>query len=449
MPKIVNKLPKTLRTVSLSDLQPFQGNIKHIEPDNLARLIESIKRLGFIMPVFLWRNNILDGHQRKIALEALQAEGWTLEGGVPVIDIEAKDEKEAKTMLLTYVSQYADVMRDELSDWVKEAGLSALDLSEFTNLPLDIPMADEVKPDDYTVDANIEPRAKPGDLWQLGDHRLYVGDSTKPESWEKLMQGERAQMVFTDPPYNVDYHSASKELAKGGKSSIKNDKMDAAAFRAFLTDWAIAMRANLKEDAGVYVCYSSSEHINFEESLKAAGFAVKAQIIWVKTVASMGWGDYRWRHEPILYCSIGGKRAYFDGDRIHTTVMGDKEGRIQVAEGGEISLTLDGAAYEIEGKDIKVKRVMDGKTTIWHEKRETGYEHPTQKPVELVKRAILNSSRKGDIVVDSFGGSGSTLITCEKTGRRCATMELDPQFATVIIDRWEKLTEKKAKRLIK
>lgn len=449
MPKIQNKLPKTLRTVPLASLKPFQGKIKEIEPDNLAKLVESIKRLGFIMPVFLWEGNILDGHQRKIALEAMEQEGWILEGGVPVIDIEAKDEKEAKTMLLTYVSQYADVVRDELAEWVKEAGLSALDLNAFTNLPLDIPMADEVKPDEYIVDTSIEPRAKPGDVWELGTHRLFVGDATKPESWDTLMQGERAQMVFTDPPYNVDYHSRGEGLKKQGKASIQNDKMDDVSFRAFLTDWAQNMRANIKDDAGVYVCYSDNRTLSFIQSLNAAGFIVKANIIWAKTVASMGWGDYRMRHEPILYCSVGGKAVFFDGGRVHNTVMGDKEGRIQMIEGGGISVNLNGTLYEIEGKDLKIKKVADGKTTMWREARETGYLHPTQKPIELVKRAILNSSRKGDIVIDTFGGSGSTLITCEKTGRRCATMELDPVFATVIIDRWEKLTEKQAKRVTK
>jgi len=447
---IKNKLPSTLRQVPIECLEPFQGKIKNIEPENLHRLIDSIKKLGFIMPIFLWQNKILDGHQRKMALDILESDGWILKGGIPVIDIEAKDEAEAKTMLLTYVSQYADVDRNELSDWIKEAGLSALELSDIVNLPLDIPMADEVESDNYEINLeDIKQRTKLGDLWQLGNHRLFVGDAIKEESWTKLLEDQRAQMIFTDPPYNVDYHSRGVNLKKQGKSGIKNDKMDDLTFRDFLTDWAKAMRNWVKEDAGIYVCYSSSQHTAFEESLKTAGFLIKSQIIWVKTVASMGWGDYRWRHEPILYLSINGKKTFFDGDRIHTTVMGDKDGLIARTENGNISLNLNGTLYEIEGKEMKIKRIADGKTTVWREKRETGYDHPTQKPIELIKRAILNSSRKGDLVIDSFAGGGSTLITCEKTGRICAAIELDPIYASVILDRWEKLTEQKAVKIIK
>ncbi len=442
MKQIINKV-QGCNTAPMETFRHFQGNLKTIESKNLKKLKESIIRKGFTAPLFIWQNNILDGHQRKIALESLKQEGYQIPE-IPYVIIEATSEREAKEILLTYASQYEDVDRAGLEEFIKEASLSAFDLDEFTVLPLDHILEAEVEEDNYEINLSTEPKSKLGDVYQLGKHRLIVGDSTDPKVWEKLMDGKKAQMCFTDPPYNVDYHSRGENLKSKGKSSIENDKMEDGAFEHFLTDFSVQLADHIEENAGVYVCYSSSKHIQFENALKNAGFAIKNQIIWVKEIASMGWGDYRWRHEPILYCTLdNGKGTFFNGDRTHTTVMGDKEGKIKHA-GESVLVQINGQSYEVVGEGLKILKVKDGLTTIWREKRESNYEHPTQKPIDLVKRALLNSSKKGDIVIDPFGGSGATLITCEKTDRVCFTIELDPAFADVIIDRWEKLTEQKA-----
>jgi DNA modification methylase len=235
-----------------------------------------------------------------------------------------------------------------------------------------------------------------GDLWILGDHRLLVGDATDTDAVAKLMAGAPADLVFTDPPYNVDYEGYTEERLK-----IKGDRMSDVDFKKFLEGAFRSYRTLVKPGASMYVCHSSSWQREFQDALEAADFEVRCQLIWAKNTFAWGFGRYKFQHEPIFYAHLADQKDPWYGDKTQST--------------------------------------------LWHEKKPAANRiHPTAKPVELVERALLNSSKAGDIVVDLFGGSGSTLIGCERHGRRARLMEIDPKYADCIVRRYEEFTGKKA-----
>lgn len=234
-------------------------------------------------------------------------------------------------------------------------------------------------------------------------------------------------MVFTDPPYNIAYSGRGKSTS----NTIKNDDMSEADFRVMLTSWFAQYQRAMKPTGALYTCYASRTHREFEDALNATGFEVRNQIIWVKKVASMGWGDYRWKHEPILYAHQKGTSLDFFGDRKQYTEWTEEMSDEELLKHVKAMVTKD----------------EEGGSTVWRLHRDSKYDHPTQKPIKLVSIAIRNSSKRDDIVLDLFGGSGSTLIAAEGLSRTCYTMELDPKYVDVIIKRYEKLTEQKAKKL--
>ena len=234
-------------------------------------------------------------------------------------------------------------------------------------------------------------------------------------------------MVFTDPPYNVNYSGQGKDTS----TTIQNDNLTEEAFRKLLEGAFENYRATIKSTAGVYVCYASRTHREFEDALNHENFEVRNQIIWVKILASMGWGDYRWKHEPILYCHLKGNSVDFYGDRRQYTEWKEEKNDRQLLK-------------IIKGM---IEKQEQGNSTVWRFNREFNYKHPTQKPVQMIMKAVFNSSKENDIISDFFLGSGSTLIAAEKTGRICYGMEIDPKYVDVIIKRWESFTEKKAELL--
>ena len=238
------------------------------------------------------------------------------------------------------------------------------------------------------------------------------------------MDNKKADMVFTDPPYNVNYSGDGANTS----NTILNDSMTSESFDTFLDLVFKRYAENSKAGAGWYIFHSSSTQHQFQKAIEASGWNVKTQIIWNKPTASMGWGDYRYKHEPMFYC--GKENTAFYGDRTHTTVLD-----LHKSE----QALLNWAKRE-------KKLETEGKTTIWTMKRDSvqGYKHPTQKPVELITYALLNSSKVDDIVMDTFLGSGSTLIAAEKTNRICYGMELDPRYVDVVVKRWEDFTGNKA-----
>jgi DNA modification methylase len=285
--------------------------------------------------------------------------------------------------------------------------------SGFEDFEVDNLFKDKFKEDDFDSEKEYKkidkPKAKLGDIYKLGDHILMCGDATKEEDVKKLIGNKLADMVFTDPPY---------------------DNKNESEFRNFLINSFTNYNKFTKENAPLYTCYASRTHREFEDSLEEAGYEVRNQIIWIKNIASMGWGDYRWKHEPMFYAHKKGKGINFYGDRKQYTEWLEEPNEEQL---------LNTIKKMIEKDE-------SGGSTIWRMKRDTNYDHPTQKPLQLCRKAITNSTRRNQIVLDLFAGSGSTLIAAEQVQRSCYAMELDPKYVDVIIKRYEKLTDKKAKK---
>ncbi|NDK09769.1 DNA modification methylase [Candidatus Gracilibacteria bacterium] len=388
-----------------------------------------MKKVGYIAPIIVdEKNMIICGHGRLLSLKRFQ------ENEVDVIKVHGMPEKEKKYYRIK------DNTSNLLSGYNKENLMSELmELGDFGNdIPDDLPFDmnfDIFDEDEF--DADIEdhvPEVNPedliiqkGDIFQLGNHYLMCGDSSDQKDVGELMNGEKAQMIFTDPPYNVNYKGQGKNTKRG----IENDHMGDQAFDDMLVLWFQRYAEITRNTAGVYVFHSSSTQAQFEKALLKTGFDIKNQIIWNKPSAALGWGDYRWKHEPLFYCSLNQGRTNFYGDRTHGTVIDTFKNK---SDSQILNIIKRARAAEEQGKG-----------TIWSMKRANvgDYVHPTQKPVELIEYALFNSSKQHDIVADFFGGSGSTLIACEKTNRSCRMMELDPLFVQVIIKRYYDVTKSK------
>ena len=290
----------------------------------------------------------------------------------------------------------------------------------------------EVVEDDFDEDEDVEPRVHPGDVYMLGDHRLMCGDSTKPEDVEKLMSGDIADMVFTDPPYGVSYVGTNNPKGKEWQM-IANDDLRGDSLFQFLAHAFKNLADNLKSDGAFYVWFASSNHIEFETALKMAGLRVKQELIWDKGMV-LGHSDYHWAYEPCLYGTHKDKNCTWYGDRTQKTFL---------------------AMNRTEIRDLKKEELVDillhlheGRS-CWRIARDnsTEYIHPTQKPIALPGIGIKNSSCAGQIVLDLFGGSGSTMMACEQLGRKARIMEFDPKYCDKIITRWERYTGMKAEKL--
>lgn len=383
-----------IKNMNIADLKPAKYNPrKDLKPGDkeYEQLKKSIVAFGYVDPIIVnSRNNVvIGGHQR---LKVLAELGNTTVD-VSVVDLDEQKEK-ALNVALNKISGEWDMplLQDILFELntdgfdLDSIGFSMDELTQFT-------MGEsEPAEDDFDVDKavedNKEPVSKPGDLYELGNHRVLCGDATKPEDVLRLMSGKEAAMVLTDPPYNVDYTGATADKLK-----IQNDKMSDADFYKFLLDSYKNMFEAVAPGGAIYVCHADSEGLNFRKAMLDAGWLLKQCIIWVKSSMVMGRQDYHWQHEPILYGWKPGAAHNWYGGRKQTTT------------------------WEID------RPSRNG-------------EHPTMKPIELCARVISNSSRSGDIVLDLFGGSGSTLISAEQTGRTCYTMELDPIYADVIVNRY-------------
>ncbi len=268
----------------------------------------------------------------------------------------------------------------------------------------------------------VETRCKVGDVWLMGPHRLMCGDSTITGDVTTLMGGEKADLLVTDPPYNVDY-----EGSNGLK--IANDKQGDSQFFDFLKKAFTNANSALRSGAAFYIWHADSEGFRFRGAAEAAGWKVRQCIIWNKNSFVMGRQDYHWKHEPCLYGWTTGNSHYFVDDRSQSTVFEDAGLDVHKMKKAELEELV---------KKMLGDRVST--TVINEDKPARNAEHPTMKPVRLLARLIRNSSRAEDTVLDLFGGSGSTLIACQQLNRRCLTMELDPHYCDVILTRWERLT---------
>lgn len=391
---------------SVTALTPYARNSRTHSDEQVAQVAASIKEFGWTNPILTDETgSIIAGHGR---LQAAQRLG---EAQVPTICLTGLTDAQKRAYViadnkLALNAGWDDEMLAVEVEELLEQGFD-LDLTGFGADEIDALLADANKVDEGLTDQDAvpevpaEPVSKLGDVWVLGRHKLVCGDCNNSTALESLMKDEMADLVFTDPPYNVDYSGRGEN----NLGKIKNDAMSDELFQQFCDDVFASYISVMKPLACIYVCHPDSKSapkIAFENSF-ANSFKKSSTIIWVKQSAGMGWQDYRAQHEPILYgWKDGAGKHFFCGDRTKTTV------------------------WQI-GRDVQKE-----------------YVHPTQKPVALVEEAILNSSKGHDIVLDLFGGSGSTLIAAEKTGRNARLMELDEKYVDVIVNRWQEFTGQEA-----
>lgn len=384
------KTTTNMQLVAIDKLVPYVNNARTHSKEQVMKLRSSLREFGFVNPVIIDKDyGILAGHGRVMAAKE---EGLT---EVPCVLADYLTEAQKKAYILAD-NRYAqdagwdeELLRIEIESLQGEDFdilLTGFDVAEIDDLFKE-DLKDGIKEDEFDVDAELNNPAitKQGDVWLLGNHRLICGDSTKAETYEILMDGKKANLIVTDPPYNVNY--------EGSAGKIKNDNMDNTSFYQFLFDAFTNMESSLSSDGSIYVFHADTEGLNFRKAFADAGFYLSGTCIWKKQSLVLGRSPYQWQHEPCLFgWKIKGKHQWYSGRK---------------------------------------------ETTIWEfDKPKKNGEHPTMKPIPLIAYPIMNSSMSNCIVLDPFGGSGSTLIACEQTNRICHTIELDEKFCDVIIKRY-------------
>lgn len=432
-----------IELIPINELKPYENNAKIHTPEQVAQIAASIQELGFNDPIAVDENNmIVEGHGRWMALRSL---GWT-EVECIRLDGMTEDQKRAYIHIHNQLTMNTGFDLDILEQELKtiegiDMGFFGFDMDFEIDSDFDFDDGEKAQSELESAAAHAEPRAKRGQIWQLGEHRLMVGDSTDPDDVFLLTGGEGMDLCVTDPPYNValgqnDFgtNEARKRHRRTDGLVIMNDSMGDSEFYEFLLAFYQQMLKVLKPGASYYVFHADSEGLNFRAALRNAGGQLRQTIIWVKNSMTLGRRDYQWKHEPCLYGWKEGAGHYFVNDRCQTTVF---ENQVDPE-----SMTRDEL---IQFSQFLLGKLEAVSSSIIKENRPTrSHLHPTMKPIALIAKLIQNSSKRGDKVVDFFGGSGSTLMACEQTGRICYTMELDTKYADVIITRWEEATGGKA-----
>ena len=408
----------------LSEIQPYDNNPRR--NDEAAKAVAaSIKEFGFQSPIIVDKDMvIIAGHTRYKAAKRLKLDT------VPVVVASELTPEQVKAYRI------ADNSTGEVAQWELDLLLGELATIDYymTQFGLNVelePIDKEAKDDDYDPEPPMEPTTQPGDMWVLGNHVLLCGDSTSARDVERLMDGEQADLLLTDPPYNVNYEGSN------GKK-IKNDNMAESEFRQFLLQaYACAFDA-CRTGAPAYIFHADTEGEAFRAMFREAGWELHGCLVWVKNSLVLGHADYQWQHEPLLYGWKPGANHYFVNDRTNTTVIDDdKPTDFSKMTKAELLQKAVAMAEYIHQQPTSVLRYPKPKACA---------EHPTMKPIPMLGKLIKNSSRSGDIVLDLFGGSGSTMIACEQLNRRCFMMEYDPRYCDVIVARWEAFTGEKAVR---
>ena len=428
-----------LEYVSIESLKPYEKNARKHGRDDLQAIITSIQKFGFNDPIGVWHDVIVEGHGRWLAAKEIGMDR------VPVIRLDQLSDEQRKAYALAHNKTA------ELSSWDFDVLATELkDISEFdmTQFGFDLSAiggggADpEAQEDNFQEEPPKKPKTRLGDLYRLGRHYLICGDSTKPETIKRLLQGQQADLLITDPPYNVALgygmtpEEAKKRRRRTDGKTIENDEKTPEEFLEFLKQSFMAANENMKPGGAFYIWHADTEALNFREACKEIGWQVRQNLIWNKNTFALGRQDYQWKHEPCLYGWKDGAAHYFVDDRTQSTVFEDKDNDIDHMKKEEMRTLL--------------KQLLEDKistTVINEDKPARSAEHPTMKPIRLLARQIKNSSKPGENVLDIFGGSGSTLITCEQLGRNCYTAELDPGYCDVIIKRWEDFTGQQAEKI--
>lgn len=410
------KLQWETRQAKVKDLISLEINPRKISKEKQAKLIQSLEKFNLVeIPAVNYDWKIIGGNQRVMALILAGRGEDTIDVRYPNRQLTPAEMKEYVIISNTHAGEFdLNILLAEFAD-VDFKGMG-FDLAG-------IDMEDLYKEEKKIEEDNFEHKGaatktdiKPGDLIEIGPHKLLCGDSTKKEEWQKLMGKELCDMVMTDPPYNVNYEG-------GTGLKIMNDQMGDKMFYKFLFDFYTALGAFTKKGGAWYVWHADSEGANFRQAMKDAGLLVKQCLIWVKNSLVMGRQDYHWKHEPCLYGWKEGAAHYFVDERMHTTVIEDK---------------IDIKKMKPDEMRKMLTEILSEKTstTVIHcDKPHSNDVHPTMKPILLLAPLIRNSSKVNEIVADGFGGAGSTMVASHQLNRRCRMIELDPKYCQVIVDR--------------
>jgi len=394
---------KTVEWLETKGLIPYAKNSRTHSEAQVAQIAGSIKEFGFNNPVLIDEDNgIIAGHGRVMAAQKLGLQA------VPCIRLAHLSDTQRKAYVIAdnrlalnagWDDQMLTVELQELDAESFDLSLLGFEADELNALLNPIKETEGLTDEDEVPEVPEEPVTKPGDIYKLGRHRLMCGDSTSIDAVEKLMDDGLADILITDPPYNIAYEGGTKKWEQ-----IKNDSMADDQFRQFLRDAFVSANAVMKQGAVFYIWHADSEGYNFRGACIDTGWKIRQTLIWNKDNSAFGRSDYHWKHEPCLYGWKDGAGHLWASDRKQVTVLNFKR---------------------------------PSKSEL----------HPTMKPVELIEYQLLNNTKGADIVLDLFGGSGSTLIAAEKNGRVARLMELDPKYCDVIVKRWEEFTGQKAERV--
>ncbi|MFH0891326.1 MAG: site-specific DNA-methyltransferase [Candidatus Falkowbacteria bacterium] len=404
--------------VKIEDIKPYPKNAKKHPAKQIRQIADSIREFGFNQPLVLDKKKvIIVGHGRYEAAKMLKLKV------VPCISVNLPPKKARAYRLADNKLNESDWDMDLVIEELKELDADILELTGF-----DQDLIAEIEEDEFDAETEYQkiknPKAKLGDIYELGEHRLMCGDSAKPEDVEKLMGGKKGRMIFTDPPYNVDYrspggldYSSTKYGGSGGK--IFNDKKTDEECLQFYTEILKNLNDYTTDDATIYWWFANKNNWINRQAFEGAGWHMSQIIIWLKNSMVFSRGqDYHRQYEP---CMVGwkNKKSHYKNKKINNL----KD------------------VFHLDYEDFS--ELMD----VWYEKRDVtqNYVHPTQKPLRLPERALKKNSQRGDIVIDLFGGSGSTLLACGQLERKCYSMELDPKYVDVIIKRWEEYTSSKSR----
>ena len=388
-----------IQKINILKLKPSEYNPrKDLKPEDeeYKKIKNSILEFGYVSPIIINSDmTVIGGHQR---LKVLKKLGYEQIQCI-IVNLDKNKEKALNLALNKISGEWDDEKLEQILAELKETDID-MNITGFSNDEIDDILKEVLgsKEDDFDIEEAFneieEPITKAGDIWLLGRNRLMCGDSTQKDDVMRLMNGQKADMLLTDPPYNVDY--------EGVAGKIENDNMNETEFYNFLLDAFRNMNEIAREGCTFYSFHADTEGLNFRRAFKEAGFKLAQCLVWVKNTFVMGRQDYQWKHEPILYGWKEGSAHYFVDDRSQSTVL-------------EFDKPIRNA------------------------------EHPTMKPIDLLVYLIKNSSKENDLIVDLFAGSGSSMIAAEETKRICYTMELDPKYCDVVVKRWETLTGQKAK----
>ena len=406
-----------IETISLDCIKPYAQNAKKHPQYQIEQIKASILAFGNNDPIAIDENNvIIEGHGRYLALKALGYQE------VPVIKLHhlSEDQKRAYILAHNKITLNTDfditILKDELTN------ILDIDMAPFgfsVNL-LSNPLTPDEELKETEEPTEEELTIQVGDLYQCGNHRVLCGDSTNPDHLAQLLAGQSVGLYVTDPPYNVAYEGKTKDAL-----TIQNDQMEATAFQDFLTDAFQTVDTVLKPGGAFYIWHADSERLNFSQAIKRTGWLEKQTLIWVKDTFVLGRQDYQWQHEPCLYGWKAGSGHYFVSDFSQSTILEN---------------ALDTKSKQ-ELIDLIKSYQANQPTSILRVNRPTcNDDHPTMKPITLLERLIRSSSKQGEAVLDSFAGSGSTLLACERLGRKCYALELDPKYVAVILKRFEEAT---------